>query len=322
MLFQALLICLLVNVYFGESAEVVMGSVRRPKGVSIEAQNQKIRDFWTPEKLKAAKSLDIILPKVPQGRTSANLNASNGPPSSVPGTVPSANSRLIKAINSNGRQVYTTGKVFFQGADGGYYLCSAAIVSSTTGDLVATAGHCVYDTDRRVWFNSYWVFIPSYSNGNRPYGTWPARNFLALTSWTNYRDYNYDVGFVALSTLNGWHIQSYLGSQGIGFNFRRSKYTYAFGYPYNLDGGNYLKSCIGYARNPTGAGSSYRGQRLSCNMGGGCGGGPWLQYVNKATGVGYVTAVNSFGISSAPNYIYGPYFDSSTQYLYDLAKKM
>jgi V8-like Glu-specific endopeptidase len=148
-------------------------------------------------------------------------------------------------------------------------MCSAAIVNSQSGDLVATAGHCVYDTDNKVWLKSNWMFIPAYSNGNRPYGTWPTRNFIALTSWANNRDFNYDVGFVALSTLNGRHIQSSLGSQGIGFNYARSQYTYSFGYPGNLDGENYRKSCVGYAQNPTGAGSGYRGQRISCNMGGG-----------------------------------------------------
>ena len=322
MLVQALLISLFVNVYLTESTEIVIGSIVRPRGISAEVHNQKIRDFWTSDKLKAAKSLDIILTNVPHGRSSANHSEPDGPPSSVPGTVPSGNSRLLRTISGNGRQVSTTGKVFFQGPDGGYYMCSAAIVGSTTGDLVATAGHCVYDTDKEAWLNSNWVFIPAYSNGNRPYGTWPARNFLALTSWTNNRDFNYDVGFVALSTLDGQHIESRLGAQGIGFNYARSEYTYAFGYPGNLDGGNYLKSCSGNAGNPTGAGSDYHGQRLACNMGGGSSGGPWLQNVDESSGIGYVTAVNSFGIPSLGDYMYGPYFDSTIGSLYDSAKVM
>jgi V8-like Glu-specific endopeptidase len=317
MFIQAIFICLVANVYLLESVEVVIGGVIRTKGVSIEAQNQRIRDFWTPEKLEAAKSLDVILPKIPHGRTAANHNVSNGPPSSVSGTMPS---RLIRGINSDGRQVYTTGKVFFEGSNGGYYMCSAAIVSSDSGDLVVTAGHCVYDTDSQTWLSSNWVFIPAYSNGNRPYGTWPARSFATLTSWTNDRDFNNDVAFVALSTLDGQHIQHVLGSQGIGFNFARSEYTFAFGYPGNLDGGNYLKSCIGNAEDPIGTGDGYRGQRLWCDMGGGASGGPWLQGVDESNGVGYVTAVNSFILSSPSNYIFGPYFDSTIGSLYDSAK--
>ena len=321
MFLQALLICLLVNAYVVESAEVVIGGVLRPKGVSIEAHDQKIRDFWTPERLKAAQSLDIILPHVPYGRTSANHNESNGSLSIVSGSLPSVNSKLIRVMNNNGHHVYTSGKVFFQGASGGHYMCSGAIVSSQSGDLVATAAHCIYDTDSKTWMNSNWVFIPAYSNGNRPHGTWVGRNFIALTSWTNNRDFNNDVGFVALSTLNGQHIQSRLGAQGIGFNFARLQHTYAYGYPGNLDGGNYLKSCIGNTENPTGAGGGFHGQRLWCNMGGGSSGGPWLQNVD-GNGMGYVTSVNSFGISSAPNYMFGPYFDSTIGTLYDAAKNM
>ena len=321
MFLQALFIYLLANVYLVESAEVAIGSVLRPKGLSIQAYNQKIRDFWTPDKLKAAKSLDVILSKVAQGRTSANHNVSNGAPSSVSGAMPSLQSRLIRGINNNGRHVYTTGKVFFEGTNGGYYMCSGAIVTSDTADLVVTAAHCVFDTESGAWLNSNWVFIPGYSNGNRPYGTWPARNFLTLTSWTNNRYFDHDVGFVALSTLDGRHIQHVLGSQGIGFNFARLQHTFAFGYPGNLDGGNYLKSCVGNAENPSGA-SDYHGQRLWCNMGGGSSGGPWLQNVDESNGVGYVTSVNSFRIGSAPDHMFGPYFDSTIGSLYDSAKVM
>ena len=228
---------------------------------------------------------------------------------------------LGKAIASNGRQVYTTGKVFFRGFDGDY-TCSGSIISSNTGDLVSTDGHCVYDTVHKIWFNSYWIFVPAYSNNNRPYGTWTGPNFLTFQGWTNSRDFNYDVAFVALSTLNGRHIQSVLGSQGIGFNFARLQYTYSFGYPGNINNGQTRSQCVANTQNPTGAGSAYRGQRLPCYMGGGCSGGPWLQNVVESTGVGYVTSVNSFGFASIPNYMYGPYFDSSVGSLYGTAKDM
>lgn len=166
------------------------------------------------------------------------------------------------------------------------------------------------------------MFIPAYANGNRPYGTRPARNFIALKGWTERRDFDYEVAFVALSRVSGRHIQSYLGAQGIRFNFARLQYTHAFGYPGNLNNGQILRSCVAYSQNPTGAGSDFYGQRLPCNMGGGSSGGPWLQNVNEATGVGSVTSVNSFGHSSIPNFMYGPYFDSTIRSLYDTAKKM
>ena len=322
MLLQALLVCLLANLYLAQPNDFASSSVRLPKGSSIDQYNDNVRKYWTSERLETAKPLDIVLPALPRGRTATNTNFTTGPTSSIPGTVPTNSSLLGKAISSNGRQVYTTGKVFFRGADGGNYMCSAAIVSSNTGDLVSTAGHCVYDATNKVWYNSYWVFIPAYSNGNRPYGTWAGRNFITFNGWTNSGDWNFDVAFVALSTLNGRHIQSVLGSQGIGWNFARWQKTYSFGYPYNINNGETRSQCVANAQSPSGAASTYRGQRLPCNMRQGCSGGPWLQNVVESTGVGYVTSVNSFLITNLPNYIFGPYFDSNVASLYNTAKNM
>lgn len=142
MLVQALLVCLLANICWTQSTDFVTSGIRRPKEVSIDELNDNIRDYWTSDRLKAAKSLDITLPTLPRGRSSANVNISTGNTSSVPGALPANSSIIGRAIASNGKQVVTTGKVFFRGVNGDY-MCSAAIVSSTTGDLVSTAGHCV-----------------------------------------------------------------------------------------------------------------------------------------------------------------------------------
>ena len=52
---QTLFICLLANFYLAESVEIVVRSVLQQKGISTEAHDQKICDFWTREKLEAAK---------------------------------------------------------------------------------------------------------------------------------------------------------------------------------------------------------------------------------------------------------------------------
>jgi hypothetical protein len=57
-------------------------------------------------------------------------------------------------------------------------------------------------------------------------------------------------------------------------------------------------------------------------MSGGCSGGPWLQNVNDATFIGYVTSVNSFTITTVKNVMNGPYFDSNTKLLYDSASSV
>ncbi|CAF1515044.1 unnamed protein product [Adineta steineri] len=178
--------------------------------MTLDAFNQQLSNYWTSDKLKSAKSLDISLSK-----TNSSL--------------PTNNSTKSKIISPNGRQVYTTGRVFWQ-VGTTHYTCSAAVIVSKSGDMICTAGHCVYDTTSKTWYNqNNWVFVPGYNNGNTPYGVWPMRRVTALVGWTTQSDYNYDVAMVAVSTVNGQHLQAYVGSQGIGFNFPRSAFTYSFG---------------------------------------------------------------------------------------------
>jgi hypothetical protein len=246
MLVQVVLVCLFANVLSVNSDENVVVDILRPRSKSLEAHNEQIRSFWTSEKLKAATPVDKVRTNVPNSRTaSKNSTGSVGSASHVSGSIPENNATKSKGISSGGRQVYTTGRVFWQ-VGSSYYSCSGSVVSSKSDDLIATAEHCVYDTDTKQWYaNNNWVFVPAYSNGNAPYGTWAARRLTVKQAWTASADFNYDVGFVAVSTVNSRHIQSVVGSQGIAFNQPRLAYTYSFGYPANLDSGRYLKSCAG-----------------------------------------------------------------------------
>ncbi|CAF3824676.1 unnamed protein product [Rotaria sp. Silwood1] len=213
----------------------------------------------------------------------------NGPPISVSSIDPDRTSLISRVLNANGRQVATTGRVFWACDNTGYSSCSASVISSNSSDLIVTAAHCVFDTTTLRWLiNCNWIFVPAYSNGNAPYGRWPARETAALTAWTRSKpDYNYDVAFVALSPVNGRHIVQVTGSQSLGFNQPRSQTTYAFGYPVNIGNGQTLQSCSGIPAASQYTLNGYKGQGLSnCGMGGGCSGGPWLQQFNTATGVG------------------------------------
>ena len=167
----------------------------------------------------------------------------------------------------------------------------------------------MFDTTTKAWLiSNNWVFVSAHYNGNAPLGIWPARRVLSFLGWTQSANYNYDVAFVALSTVNGRHIQSVVGSQSIGFNYPRLGFSYSLGYSVNLYAGQYLSLCSGNAQKSQWTQNGYAGQGLSCVMGGGSGGGPGLQSVNDATGLGVVTSVNSFTVSTLPNVINGPYF--------------
>ena len=327
-MFRALffLVCL-PSILLAQGILTDIVDVARPRSLTLDQANARVAEYWTPERLKAAQLMDIKLSNGSDNKGGRSLlkdvTIPTGPKSSIPGSMPSGNSTATgKALSSSGRQVYTTGRVFWS-VRGSLSSCSASVVPSTTGDLIATAGHCVFDSAAGGWLINYnWVFVPAYYNGNKPFGTWPARRMLAFQPWIQSGDYNYDVAFVALSTVNGQRIQSRVGAQGIGFNYPRLAFTYALGYPGNLYSGQYLQLCSGNAQKSQWTRNSFAGQGLSCIMGGGSSGGPWLQSVNDATGLGVVTSVNSFAINSVPNVMNGPYFGTDVQTLYNSAKVM
>ncbi|UJR16949.1 hypothetical protein I4U23_003847 [Adineta vaga] len=285
--------------------------VIRPRSMSV--------DFWTAERMKAAKE-PVAVPSVNNMNIGRTVAIPSGPSVTVPGRKPDASSPLGRVLNTRGLHVATTGRVFWSCSSNSLSCCSASVVPSTSGDVIVTAGHCVYDTTALKWLiNCNWIFVPAYYNGTAPYGRWPARQVAALNSWTQSNpNFNYDVAFVALSLVNGKHINQLTGSQSLGFNYPRNRPTYAFGYPVNLAKGEVLQLCTGIPSASRYTANSYVGQGLSnCYMTGGCSGGPWLQSFNESTGSGVTYSVNSFTYSLAPNTMNGPVFDSNIQTLWN-----
>lgn len=60
--------------------------------------------------------------------------------------------------------------------------------------------------------------------------------------------------------------------------------------------------------------------RLACNMTGGSSGGPWFDDFSESAGTGVQVSVNSFGYTSEKNAMYGPYFGSVIEGVYDAAQ--
>lgn len=304
--------------------ELVIKPIIRSRSLSDDQYNAQMQQYWTPAKLAGAVNLDLSVTSNAGGKTSVSRSTSvSGPPTSVAGSSPIQSGTRSRALSASGNQNYNVGRVFFT-YNGITYSCSGAIVTSISKDLIVTAGSCVFNINTKAWYNSYWVFAPGYNNNRAPYGLWSARLLMAPTGWTVNGNLNYDVAFVALSTLSGWHIQDYLGSQGIGFNWARSAFVYALGYPVNINNGQTLQQCSAYTQSSryTTSSYSYYGQGLSCSMTGGSGGGPWLQNVNETIGIGFVTSVTSFTLNNIPSVINGPYFDSNIFSIYNQVKSV
>ncbi|MFF4775024.1 trypsin-like serine peptidase [Microtetraspora fusca] len=92
----------------------------------------------------------------------------------------------------------TTGKVFFTGSDGRPHWCSATSLQAKYRNLVATAGHCVYDTESNKATLNRWVFIPGYYQGKAPWGIYVGKQAFTHYDFDVYEDGDRDYAFVTV----------------------------------------------------------------------------------------------------------------------------
>lgn len=72
--------------------------------------------------------------------------------------------------------------------------CSASVVHSPEGDLIATAAHCVYQDG----FRTNLAFVPGYRDGKAPFGVWVPTRIDVDPRWTGDEDPDHDVAFLRL----------------------------------------------------------------------------------------------------------------------------
>jgi hypothetical protein len=159
----------------------------------------------------------------------------------------------------------TLGKVFFVDGQGKFRYCSATSIQSNYRNLVATAGHCVYDTDSNKDLLNNWVFVPGYYEGKAPFGIYVGKQAFTHYDFDTYEDYDRDYAFVTVYngiSFNGvkqvdrkdydrfvgpkrnWGGHYYIllskdagrlgdavGGQGVAWNQPTGKPVRAFGYP-------------------------------------------------------------------------------------------
>lgn len=81
----------------------------------------------------------------------------------------------------------------FPGGLTGLHICTASVVHSPAGNVIATAAHCIAGTGAGV------VFAPGYRNGAAPYGTWTVTGAYAAPAWIQGRDPRADVAFLVVA---------------------------------------------------------------------------------------------------------------------------
>lgn len=114
-----------------------------------------------------------------------------GPAASAPSPSPG---RPLAAVTVPAEPA--VGALFSPGDDGdsGHH-CSASVVHSPGGNLIATAAHCVY----RGGFRTNLAFAPGYRDGSLPHGVWVPDRIDVDPRWIEDRDPDYDVAFLRLS---------------------------------------------------------------------------------------------------------------------------
>jgi len=289
---------------------------------TTQAAQDRVVDYWTPQRMRAAVPAEVLV--ADKDKSSAGGTVAAGRPTVVPqakaqpAAKPAPSASFVGGYYTGGGEVVdTTGKVFFT-LGGVNYVCSGSAVSSGNKDVVLTAGHCVNEGPGAYATN--WAFVPAYDDGARPYGTFTARQLTTTTQWQNSGDFDYDVAFAVMNTVNGAHLTDVVGGQSIGFNQSRGQYMYSFGYPAGspYDGSD-IAWCHGTVVQDTYGGSADQG--LNCNMTGGSSGGPWFTNYNESTGLGTLNSVNSFKYNGGRlrSYMFGPYLGSVAQSLYSTA---
>ncbi|GAA0408081.1 peptidase [Microbispora corallina] len=171
---------------------------------------QQVAAFWYGQ--RAANLQNATPYNVETAVTTKHVSTGGPAADSKAGVVPAiGDEKKSSSTSKNVNLPKTTGKVFFQGADGKPHWCSATSVQSTYHNLVATAGHCVYDTKSNKDTLNYWIFVPGYYQGKTPWGIYVGKQAFTHYDYDVYEDGDRDYAFVTVyngvkldTTKTGW----------------------------------------------------------------------------------------------------------------------
>ncbi|GAA0416869.1 peptidase [Acrocarpospora corrugata] len=160
--------------------------------------------FWLGNK---AENLVGATPYNVETKVTAKHVSTGGPAAdSKPGVVPAiGDEKKSTSTSKNVNLPKTQGKVFFTVPDGSdsdtkpdARWCTATSVQSTYRNLVATAGHCVYDTVTNKATLDQWVFVPGYYDGKVPWGLYVGKQAFTHYDFDVYEDGDRDYAFVTV----------------------------------------------------------------------------------------------------------------------------
>ncbi|GII02625.1 hypothetical protein [Planobispora takensis] len=190
----ALVASSMIGVSLAGTAEAAQQSAPDRKSVTLASSGnaKAIAGYWTPTKLKSAKTYVTESTASGEFRSGASRASADGKPGAV---APTGEGGKSAGKSRNVNLPITVGKVFFLDDKGQERWCSGSAVQSNYRNLVATAGHCVYDTDTNKPYSNF-VFIPGYYQGKAPWGVYVGAKVNMHYDFDVYEDYDRDYAFV------------------------------------------------------------------------------------------------------------------------------
>ncbi|GLW06280.1 hypothetical protein Misp01_14100 [Microtetraspora sp. NBRC 13810] len=185
----ALLASTVVGVSMSATAQAAPD--RKSATLAASTDAKAIAGNWNAKKLQSAKSYLEDSTAAGRLKSSATKAAADGKAGSI---APSGQTSRTAGKSKNVNLPTTVGKVFFE-VDGKPYWCSGSAIQSKYHNLVATAGHCVYDTDKNKPVQNF-VFIPGYYQGKAPWGIYVGAKVHTHYDFDVYEDYDKDYAFV------------------------------------------------------------------------------------------------------------------------------
>ncbi|WP_030759377.1 trypsin-like serine peptidase [Streptomyces sp. NRRL F-2664] len=162
-----------------------------------------------------------------------------------------------------GAEADRVGALFAGGLDGGHF-CTASVVRSEDRDVIATAAHCLENTDTTV-------FAPGYRDGRAPYGLWRLTGVHVAPEWTAGQDPDADIAFATVAPADGGQarVEDLVGGFPVAAAQQAGARVTVIGYPRTMDAP--LRCANGTdLLSPT-------QRRIGCpDLSGGTSGSPWL----------------------------------------------
>lgn len=289
-------------------------------GIIPQSERAATLRYWTPERMAAAKPVDLTLPSAAAaGSQAPSLPASRRDQTDIPGVLgvecapgvvshPGPGDGTLDPVPPPYDHLpeCTTGKAFFVIPGHGDSECSATAVVSANQSLVWTAGHCVHQGSFGGFYLN-WMFVPAYGSTPKlalplaePYGRWVAEELFTTDEYARNSNDRQDLGAAVLDMVGGKTLVAVVGGQGMRFNSARDQVYDAFGYAgKNWEPTRFMRQWVCDQErylgdsSPPGAGPPL--MVIGCQVLPGMSGGCWCTEIatsGENMGLGFVTSVN------------------------------